>query len=155
MRNEKGFSIIEAMVAMGILYGAIILSMNFLDVQNKSRDQRVKQSMQRYIVIQVTQHINANWPFYPTLKPADLSKKVVYVGCLNKDGQLMGKYHLKIIQDFNETVSTESCPITKTHYEVRFFWINALNDEIKINLLTKNTHGAGILAVHNFKIFAK
>lgn len=155
MLNKKGFSIVEAMIAMGLLFGGVMLSMNFLSEQTQSRDQRVKQSIQRYIAIQVTQHINTNWSFYPTFKTVDSTWKVIYVGCLNKDGQLMGKFTLKLLQNFDERIPTNVCPISKTHYEVRFFWINALNDEIKINLLTKYPNGVNAIAVHNFKIFAK
>lgn len=153
--NKKGFSILEALIAMSILYGGIVLSMNFMNEQTKSRTIRGKQSIQRYIAIQVTQHINANWAKYPFIKPLSPSQKVVYVGCLTKNGQLFGDYKFKLIDNFDEAVATDVCPKEKTHYEVRFFWLNPSSDEVKINLLTKYPGSAASLAVHNFKIFAK
>jgi prepilin-type N-terminal cleavage/methylation domain-containing protein len=155
MWNNKGFSLVEALVSMAILSIAITLSMNFMSDQTKTRDQRGKQSVQRYIAIQVTQHINSNWRFYPPIIAGNPSDKIVHIGCLTKEGQLTDDFTFKLIPNFNETIQTGICPEEKTHYEVRFFWINPQQDEVKINLLTKYPGSSGSMSVRNFKIFAK
>lgn len=156
LNKQSGFSLIETMVAMALLAGAVLFGMNTLDGQQKSRVVRTKQTMHRFIAIQVTQHINANIPFYPPILPGSPSDKIVYVGCMTKDGVLQGnKFIFKLAPSFDENVSTEVCPQALTAYEVRFFWLNSATDEVKINILTMAPGTSGSLAVHNFKIFAK
>lgn len=153
---QKGFSLVETMVAMALLSGAITLGMNFVGEQNKSRDSRTKQSIHRYIAIQVTQHINGNLSYYPPVAPLSTSDKIVYVGCMSKEGMLMGnKFQFHVSSSFADNVSTGICPVEGTVFEVRFYWLNPLLDEVKINLLTLQPGTNNSLAVHNFKIFAK
>lgn len=155
LNKQKGFSLIETMVAMALLAGAVLFGMNALDEQNKSRVVRTKQTMHRFIAIQVTQHINANIPFYPPVDTGP-SDKIIYVGCMTKDGVLQGnKFIFKLASSFDEAVSTALCDATLTAYEVRFFWSDPDKDEVKINILTMSPGTSQSLAVHNFKIFAK
>jgi prepilin-type N-terminal cleavage/methylation domain-containing protein len=162
--RQGGFTLVETMVAMALLSVAVTLGMNFIGGATKSRKNRSIQSMQRYIAIQVTQHITGNLAMYPPIvHPA--SKKIVYVGCMTKEGILIGnKYSFRSlsISTFNEKNPTGLCPADKTAYEARFFWTEAgivngidLSDEVKINLLTLETGTNKSLAVHNFYIFAK
>lgn len=156
LNNQRGFSLVETMVAMALLIGAVTFGMNALDEQQKSRGARTKQTMHRYIAIQVTQHINSNLPFYPPILPPSPADKIVYVGCMNKDGVLQnGKFLFKLIPGFDEGVSTGLCTSPFNSYEVRFFWISSGSDDVKINLLTLSPGTSQSLAVHNFKIFAK
>jgi prepilin-type N-terminal cleavage/methylation domain-containing protein len=154
--KNSGFSLVETLIAMALLVGAISLGMNSLDQQSKSRSTRTKQTMHRYIAIQVTQHINANVATYPPIIPANTSDKIVYYGCLTKDGMLIGnKFIFKLATNFDEKVPFGQCPQDLTAYEARFYWSNSVPDEVRINLLTLQTGTAAFLAVHNFKIFAK
>lgn len=156
LSKQAGFSLVETMVAMALLVGAVTFGMNALDEQQKSRGTRTKQTMHRYIAIQVTQHINSNLPFYPPITPTSPSDMIVYVGCMNKDGVLQnGKFLFKLIPGFDERVSTGLCTSPFNSYEVRFFWLGAGTDDVKINLLTLMAGTSEALAVHNFKIFAK
>lgn len=157
--SQAGFTLVETMVSMALVATIITLGMNFLSTTQKTRDQRSKQTIHRYIAIQVTQHVTGNLGFYPPVDPLNPSDKIVYVGCMNKDGVLIGNkgFRFHLATAFDEATSTGICPTDKTHYEARFFWLNPLQDEVKINLLTLAT-GPGTtasLAVHNFKIFAK
>lgn len=144
---------------MALVATIITLGMNFLSGTQKTRDQRSRQTIHRYIAIQVTQHVTGNLGFYPPIEPLTASDKIVYVGCMNKDGVLIGNkgFQFHLATSFNEANPTGVCPPEKTHYEARFFWLNPINDEVKINLLTL-APGPGAtpsLAIHNFKIFAK
>lgn len=153
--NKHGFSFIEASIAMFLLSGIIIFSTGQQSIQLKSRSQRMKQSILRYLAIQVTQHINANWALFPPFVPPDPSSKVVYVGCADKNGKLINNYQLKILSNFNELVETQICDNTKTHFEIRFFWQNIDSNEVKINILTKNIDQAQSMKVHNYIIHSK
>jgi prepilin-type N-terminal cleavage/methylation domain-containing protein len=178
--SQKGFTLIETMVAMGLLSVAITLSMNFINTQLNSRKVRTIQSMHRYIAIQVTQHINTNLTFYPPISPPGFSffgipiltfkPKIIYVGCFTKDGILIeNKFHFNSFSGFgafNEQTPINGlsyCPPTKSFYQVRFFWLppdpNSSTptdaDSVKINIITFNPGTNKSLAVHNFKIFAK
>lgn len=152
----SGFSLIETMVALALLAGAVTFGMNFINEQQKARGSRTKQTMHRYIAIQVTQHINSNLSFYPPITPSSASDKIIYVGCMSKDGVLQGnKFIFKLAPSFDEQTPTGLCTPGLTAYEVRFFWSDTVVDEVKINILTMQPNTAQSLAVHNFKIFAK
>jgi prepilin-type N-terminal cleavage/methylation domain-containing protein len=154
--SERGFSIVETMVAMALLAGAITLGMNFFGVKNKTRDTRTKQTMQRYIAIQITQHINGNLTTYPPISPPTASDKIVYVGCMNKDGVLLGnKFKFHVSSTFADDTPTTICELGSTVYEARFYWLNPLLDEVKINILTLSPGSNQSIATLNFKIFAK
>lgn len=155
--SQKGFTLVETMVSMALLSVAITLGMNFVSEQSKGRSTRTKQSIHRFIAIQVTQHITTNLVAYPPIAPLVASDKIVYVGCINKEGALIGnKFKFYVSSTFDDKVSTTICPAVVTFYEVRFYWIEPqLQDEVKINLLTLQPGTNNSLAVHNFKIFAK
>ena len=154
-KNQAGFSLIEAMVSMALLAVVITLSMNFMEKQNQSRSDLTKQTLHRFIAIQVTQHITTNLPYYPPIRPPSPTSKIVYVGCLNKDGVLLSNhFKFKLASPFNERLSLSVCDLAKAHYEVRFFWVNSATGEMRINLLTYRPGKNISLAVHNFKIFA-
>jgi prepilin-type N-terminal cleavage/methylation domain-containing protein len=153
---QGGFTLVETMISMALLATAITFGMNFMGEQNKSRNIRTKQSIQRYIAIQVTQHINGNLSAYPPVAPVAASDKIVYVGCITKDGVLIAnKFTFHVSSTFSDNVSTTICPLANTHFEVRFYWVNPSLDEVKINLLTLQPGTTNSLTVHNFKIFAK
>ena len=152
----SGFSLVETLVAMGLLAAAITFGMNFIGEQGKSRGVRTKQTVHRYIAIQVTQHINSNLAFYPPIIPPTPTDKILYVGCMSKDGVLLGnKFTFKLVPSFDDHVSSAVCLPNVTAYEVRFFWLNSGSDEVLINILTLIPGTPASLAVKNFKIFAK
>lgn len=175
--SQRGFTLVETLIALALLSGAITLGMNFINGQMNSRTVRAKQSMQRYIAIQVTQHINSNITFYPPISPPGFTffgipipifnPKIIYVGCFTKDGILIeNKFHFNSISGlapFNEKVPIPNltyCPVGKSFYQVRFFWLPAAStsadvDSVKINIITLFAGADKSLAVHNFKIFAK
>lgn len=145
------------MVAMALLSVAITLGMNFISGATKGRSNRTTQSMQRYIAIQVTQHITASLAFYPHINPL-FARKIVYVGCMTKEGLLIGnKYYFHSLRAFRDNRPTNFCPPPKSAYEVRFYWTEAVGkpDEVKINLLTLESGTVKSMSVHNFYIFAK
>jgi prepilin-type N-terminal cleavage/methylation domain-containing protein len=157
--RQSGFTLVETMVAMALLSVAITLGMNFISGATKARRTRTTQSMQRYIAIQVTQHITASLAFYPHINHP-FTKKIVYVGCMTKEGILIGnKYYFHSLSafTFKDKNPTGFCPAVTSAYEVRFYWTEttAKPDEVKINLLTLETGTTRSLAVHNFYIFAK
>ena len=147
------------MVAMALLSVAITLGMNFISGAIKGRSNRTTQSMQRYIAIQVTQHITASLAFYPHINHP-FTRKIVYVGCMTKEGLLIGnKYYFHSLSafTFKDKNPTGFCPPPKSAYEVRFYWTEAplKPDEVKINLLTLESGTVKSMTVHNFYIFAK
>lgn len=165
------------MIALALLSVAVTLGMNFVNSQIQSRDVRTKQNMHRYIAIQVTQHINANIAFYPPINPVGFTfmgisltlfkPKIVYIGCFTKDGMLIdNRFHFNSfsgLSSFNEKTPVPNltyCPVGKSFYQVRFFWLPAAStiadvDSVKINIITLFAGADKSLAVHNFKIFAK
>lgn len=151
------------MVSLALLSVGVTLGMNFVGEQSKGRDTRTKQSMHRYIAIQVTQHITGNLAFFPPIEPVNSSDKIVYYGCMTKEGILINnKFTFMVMPSFDKSVSTGLCPTDKTLYEVRYYWLpmdpNAQDpntDEVEINLLTLQQGTPKSLSVRNFKIFAK
>ena len=164
--NQRGFTLVETMVSMALLSTVIYLAMSFMNDQKKSRTDRSKQSIQRYIAVQTSQHITSNISFYPPIQTQSLSKKIIYYGCLDKNGVLLGTttYKFKEVPVFY-TASNCTDPSVKslTHYEVDFFWsprlLTALNisppDKVTINIKTKYFGQNKSISSRNFEIFAK
>ncbi len=155
--NQKGLTLVETLVGMGLLSMAITLGMNFVSEQMKSRDTRTKQTIHRYIAIQVTQHVTNGIAYYPPIAPINPSDKIIYVGCMTRDGVLISNsFKFFLTANFDDKVSTGKCPTVDTAYEVRFLWVDpSIDDTVKINILTLAPGTINSLAVRNFKIFAK
>jgi type II secretory pathway pseudopilin PulG len=155
--NQKGLTLVETLVGMGLLSMAITLGMNFVSEQVKTRDTRTKQTIHRYIAIQVTQHVTNGIAYYPPIAPLNPTDKIVYVGCMTRDGVLIANtFKFVLTSNFDERVSTGKCALVDTAYEVRFFWVDAnVDSTVKINILTLAPGTINSLAVRNFKIFAK
>ena len=157
--NQRGFTLVETIVAMALLSVAITLGMNFITGATKTRSTRTTQSMQRYIAIQVTQHITSSLAFYPHINHP-IFKKIVYVGCMTKEGLLIGNkygFHQFSSFIFKDKNPTGLCLPPNSAYEVRFYRTEAplKPDEVKINLLTLESGTVKSMTVHNFYIFAK
>ena len=82
-KNQKGFSLIETIVALGILSVTVTLGMNYFSMTFKSRETRTIQSIFRYLAIQATQTVTIGSAFYPPISAPSSSEKVLYVGCFD------------------------------------------------------------------------
>ncbi len=174
--RENGFGLIEAMVSIALLSVVIYFGMGAVKDQKKSRADRSKQSIQRYIAIQVVEHITANLHLYPPLVlsssgfPISIgNKKIYYVGCLDKDGVLIGgtSYKYKEMKLLLSTLggpaptipsfcSTDPLMKTKYHYEVAFEWLTPVtSNKIQITLTTRYSEKNKSLSSRKYVIFAK
>ena len=174
--RENGFGLIEAMVSIALLSVVIYFGMGAVKDQKKSRADRSKQSIQRYIAIQVVEHITANLHLYPPLVlsssglPFSIgNKKIYYVGCLDKDGVLIGgtsyKYReLRLLMlplggsapTFPSFCSTDAVMKNKYHYEVAFEWLAPVTlNKIQITLTTRYSEKNKSLSSRKYVIFAK
>lgn len=161
LNNQKGFSLVEIMVASSILAVIIFFSMNFIQNQQSSRNVRTNQSIYRYLAIQATQTMATGSAYYPPISPSKVTETIVYTGCYNGDGVLIQnakgnrEYQFMAVEGWDEGLTTNGCTESAS-YEVRFLWLNPATKEVLINILSlkKGVQGSR-MAFQNFKIFAK
>ena len=175
--KQEGFGLVEAMVAIALLSVVIYFAMGTVSDQKKSRADRSKQSIQRYIAIQVVEHITANLRLYPPMVRNSsfrirLPITVYYFGCLDKDGVLIGGTSYKY-REFTSRPSRGSltprtplfCQIDaatkdKYHYQVLFQCKppsdNPLDkNRIEITLTTRYSDKNKSLSTRKYVVFAK
>lgn len=161
-KNQKGFSMIEVMVASSLLAVAIYMGMNYIQNMQNSRTTRTTQSIYRYLAIQATQQVTMGVAFYPPIIAPNPADTVLYVACFDGSGVLVPNtkgnrdYQFLIFNNFKDDNESTGLCVDKALYEVRFHWIDIPNNQILINILSlKKGVAKNRLEFQNFKIFAK
>ncbi len=161
--NQKGFTLIETIMSMGILTTAIMFGMSITQNQSKDRMNKRTQALSRYLAIQATQAIMTGLAYYPPIVHSDPAKTIFYCGCFQIQGENIAAkdgsrgFKLVVIPGFDpgNPLPFDLCPDEATH-EVRFYWSDIAKNEITINvqaLKTKNI--APRFVSQNFKIITK
>lgn len=83
--GAKGFSLIESLIAIGLLSAAVFFGMSLSDVQSKARKDRKVQSVYRYLAIQAANVITAQSAMFPPLYFE--SDPAVYISCFSNKGE--------------------------------------------------------------------
>lgn len=156
-KNQKGFSLIETIVAMGILSVVTTLGMNYFSMHFKSRETRTIQSIFRYLAIQATQTVTIGSAFYPPISAPAPSEKVLYVGCFDGKGEQINnvkgvkEFQLHFAENYLESKASGQCN-ENAFYEVRFYWEDIASSKVAINIvsLKKDNNPTG----YNFKNYA-
>lgn len=161
--KQKGFTLLESMVAIGLIAMAAYMAMNTLVFQNKNRVTRSDQTLLRYVAIQATQIATIQSAFFPMMVMDSSSGpgSIIYVACYDRKGESIKNINNKsgfqstIQENFKDTKPSGMCP-SGSSFEARFFWANSLTGQININILNLNlVNQSKLNAISNFKIFVK
>lgn len=159
--KNKGFTLVETIIALALVTMGVFMAMNFIDSQNKSRAVRTGQTIFRYIAIQVAHTATMAGAYYPPMTTTN-NAKAVYVSCYDNKGESVKNinnisgYQVYFPSKFSENKPSDQCS-NEASYEARFYWKNPSAGELRINIvhLASLKRKNNARASHSLNIFVK
>lgn len=127
-KNERGFSLIEVMISIGLLSTVVMFSMSYLEAQRKGSARLNDQAARKSLAIQLSEDITRNSVYTPPIEL--VNKKGFYVNCYNGQNQQtenkFGKRETTLVfraQTGGEFEITDICLFEKgSRYQSVYWW---------------------------------
>lgn len=145
--KQSGFTIIEAMISIGLIAAAVMGGLNFIEAQRKSNQRLHAQSYTKTLAVELSHQLSENKNFYPPL--IKNSQIAFYVNCYNqKLQQSLNRYDQRqtsvvFLNSVDDALSiNDICLFQKgSRYQAVFWWDTTAANRILLRIFELTPQG--------------